>query len=84
MPDLTEAVRDYIGQMPEEVEALLPELLPPTMDPLMPTYLAQLIPHLTPKSHRLRERAIATGGCLGPRSHATATRERVDKRSAGS
>ncbi len=49
MPDLIQAVRDYIGPMPEDMEALIPDLLPETMKSLMPTYLPQLIPYLTPK-----------------------------------
>ena len=49
MPDLIEAVRAYIGPMPDDMEALIPDLLPKTMGSLMPTYLPELIPHLTPK-----------------------------------
>jgi hypothetical protein len=49
MTDLVAAVQDYIGPMPDDMEALVPGLLPETMASLMPTYLPQLIPHLTPK-----------------------------------
>ncbi|TLM76821.1 MAG: hypothetical protein FDZ75_09535 [Actinobacteria bacterium] len=49
MPDLIVAVREYVGPMPDDMEELVPDLLPKTMDSLMPTYLPQLIPYLTPK-----------------------------------
>jgi Fe-S oxidoreductase/FAD/FMN-containing dehydrogenase len=49
MPDMVEEVRDYIGEMPVDMDELMPDLLPKTMDALMPTYLPQLIPYLTPK-----------------------------------
>lgn len=49
MPDMIEAVRGYVGQMPDDMEELMPDLLPKTMESLMPTYLPELIPHLVPK-----------------------------------
>jgi len=49
MPDMIAAVQDYIGPMPDDMEELVPDLLPRTMESLMPTYLPELIPHLTPR-----------------------------------
>ncbi|MFU8891459.1 MAG: FAD-binding and (Fe-S)-binding domain-containing protein [Anaerosomatales bacterium] len=49
MPDLIAAVQEYIGPMPDDMEELVPDLLPRTMESLMPTYLPELIPHLTPR-----------------------------------
>ncbi len=49
MPDMISAVRRRVGEMPPDMEELVPDLLPATMESLMPTYLPQLIPHLTPR-----------------------------------
>jgi hypothetical protein len=62
MPDLIEAVGDYIGPMPDDMEALMPDLLPETMKSLMPTYLPELIPYLVPRFID----CVRTGPCQGP------------------
>ena len=49
MPDMIRAVQDYIGPMPDDMEELVPGLLPKTLEALMPTYLPELIPHVTPR-----------------------------------
>ena len=48
MPRLIEEVKAYVGEMPPDMDELMPNLLPETMNNLMPTYLPQLIPHLVP------------------------------------
>ncbi len=48
MPDMVEAVRRRVGPMPQDMEELVPDLLPETMRSLMPNYLPLLIPHVTP------------------------------------
>jgi Fe-S oxidoreductase len=48
MPDLVGAVRRRVGTMPDDMEALVPDLLPQTMKSLMPNYLPLLIPFVTP------------------------------------
>lgn len=49
MPDMIAAVRGRIGTMPEDMDALIDDLLPETMAALMPSYLPQLIPYVTPR-----------------------------------
>ncbi len=49
MPDMVAAVQEHIGPMPDDMEELVPDLLPKTMKSLMPTYLPELIPYVTPR-----------------------------------
>ncbi len=49
MPDMIAAVQEHVGPMPDDMEELIPDLLPKTMYSLMPTYLPELIPHVTPR-----------------------------------
>jgi hypothetical protein len=48
MPDMIREVEQVMGEMPPDMAALMPDLLPKTMTALMPTYLPELIPHLVP------------------------------------
>ncbi|MGD8280149.1 MAG: FAD-binding and (Fe-S)-binding domain-containing protein [Gemmatimonadota bacterium] len=49
MPDLIEEVQAYVGDMPADMNELMPDLLPEAMHSLLPTYLDQLIPELVPR-----------------------------------
>ncbi len=49
MPDMVAAVQEHVGPMPDDMEELVPGLLPKTMESLMPSYLPELIPHVTPR-----------------------------------
>ena len=49
MPDLIEEVQAYVGDMPTDMNELMPDLLPEAMHSLLPTYLDQLIPELVPR-----------------------------------
>jgi len=49
MPDLIATVRGRVGEMPLDMEELIPDLLPKTMESLLPNYLPLLIPHITPR-----------------------------------
>lgn len=49
MPDMLEEVSRRVGPLPEDMEKLMPDLLPKTMEALMPNMLPLIIPSLTPR-----------------------------------
>ncbi len=49
MPEMLAEVSRRVGQLPDDMEQLMPDLLPKTLDALMPNMLPLIIPHITPR-----------------------------------
>ena len=49
MPDMLVEVSRRVGPLPDDMEQLMPDLLPKTMDALMPNMLPLIIPFITPR-----------------------------------
>ena len=59
MPDMIREVEDVMGEMPADMAELMPDLLPKTMDSLMPDVPAAADPAPGAAVHRLRARVRA-------------------------